>query len=136
MSAFQYSLNASTIKTTPILRQIEVAAEAGYAGIELWHDDIDTYLASGGSIQDIRSCVDDRGLTVPMTIYIKDWFQPAGDAHLAAMETAKRKLEQAAAVGASHAVAGRLLAPPTANWKTSLSRVAGIGRRIRCAASV
>lgn len=106
MTDFLYSLNSSTIKTTPILRKIEVAAQAGYSGIELWHDDIDDHIASGGTVDDVRKCVDDNGLKVPTTIHMKDWFQPAGDEHTAAMDIAKRKLEQAAAVGAPHTVSG------------------------------
>ncbi|MCA9062249.1 MAG: sugar phosphate isomerase/epimerase [Planctomycetaceae bacterium] len=106
MSTLRYSLNSSTIKTTPLMRKIEVAAEAGYEGIELWHDDIDAALSSGISLADIRKALDDRGLAVPTTIHLKDWFQPAGDIHAQAMDDAKRKLEQAAAVGAPHTVAG------------------------------
>lgn len=103
---FSYSLNSSTIKTTPILDKIAIAAKAGYAGIELWHDDMDAYVADGGKIDDIRKCVDDHGLQVPTTIHIHNWFQPDGEEHTAAMDTAKRKLEQAQAVGAPHTVAG------------------------------
>ena len=103
---FQYSLNSSTIKTTPILQKIETAAKAGYAGIELWHDDMDAFVQGGGSIADIRKCVDDNGLQVPTTIHIHGWFQPVGDEHATAMDTAKRKLEQAQAVGAPFSVAG------------------------------
>ena len=106
MSAFLYSLNSSTIKTTPILQKIEVAAKAGYSGIELWHDDIDAHIESGGTLDDVRKCVDDNGLKVPTTIHIHSWFQPAGKEHAIAMEVAKRKLEQAAAVGAPFAVCG------------------------------
>lgn len=106
MHPFKFSLNSSTIKTTAILQKIKVAGDAGYAGIELWHDDIDAYVAGGGSIKDIRSALDDAGLAVPTTIHMKDWFQPAGDAHVAAMDIAKRKLEQAAAVGAEFSVSG------------------------------
>ncbi|MCA9058787.1 MAG: sugar phosphate isomerase/epimerase, partial [Planctomycetaceae bacterium] len=106
MSGFRYSLNSSTIKTTPLFRKIEVAAEAGYEGIELWHDDIDAVLAAGGTLQEIRRVLDDHGLAVPTTIHLKDWFQPAGETHVAAMGEARRKLEQAAAVGAPFTVAG------------------------------
>lgn len=106
MSPFKFSLNSSTIKTTPILTKIRVAAAAGYEGIELWHDDIDAHIQSGGTVGDIRNAVDDVGLAVPTTIHMKDWFQPAGDAHQEAMDVARRKLEQAAAVGAKFTVAG------------------------------
>jgi 2-keto-myo-inositol isomerase len=106
MSGFRYSLNSSTIKPQPILRKIAIAAEAGYEAIELWHMDIDAHLETGGSLADIRKAVDDAGLAVPTTIHIHGWFQPAGEEHQQAMDEARRKLEQAAAVGAPYAVAG------------------------------
>jgi len=103
---FSFSLNSSTIKPTPILKKIMVAAQAGYEGIELWHDDIDTHCAEGGTVDEIRNCIADHGLKVPTTIHLKDWFQPAGEDHSAAMDIAKRKLEQAAIVGADYTIAG------------------------------
>lgn len=106
MPGFQYCLNSSTIKPTPILEKIEIAAKAGYVGIELWHDDIDALVASGGSVTDVRKALDEHGLVAPTTIHVHGWFQPAGEPHQQAMDEAKRKLEQAAAVGAPHAVAG------------------------------
>lgn len=105
-SGFRYCLNSSTIKPVPILRKIEIAAKAGYVGIELWHDDIDAYVESGGSVADVRRAVEDAGLVVPTTIHIHGWFQPDGEPHRQAMEEARRKLEIAAAVGAHHTVAG------------------------------
>jgi sugar phosphate isomerase/epimerase len=106
MPDFKYCLNSSTIKPAPILEKIAIAAEAGYAGIELWHDDIDTWMTIGGALSDVRKALNDTGLAVPTTIHIHGWFQPAGEPHQQAMDEAKRKLEQAAYVGASHAVAG------------------------------
>lgn len=106
MPRFRYCLNASTIMTTPILRQISVARDAGYGAIELWHDHIDRHLQSGGTLKDIRSAVDDAGLVVPTTIYLAGWFQPAGEEHTRALDEVKRRLEQAAAVGAEFAIAG------------------------------
>lgn len=106
MSGFRYSLNASTIKTTPLLRKIAVAAAAGYTGIELWHDDIDAYLAGGGTLTELRRALDDHGLAVPTTIHLKQWFQTTGDEYQAVLEDTRRKFDQAAAVGAPFAVAG------------------------------
>ena len=65
MADFPYCLNSSTIRPTPILEKITIAAETGYSAIELWHDDIDAFLAEGGSLADIRKAVDDQNLTVP-----------------------------------------------------------------------
>ena len=106
MPRFRYCLNASTICTTLVLRQIEVAAEAGYSAIELWHDHIDVHLRSGGSLAEIRKALDDHGLSVPTTIYLAGWFQPAGAEHVKALDEVRRRLEQSAAVGATYAIAG------------------------------
>lgn len=106
MPRFRYCLNASTIATTPILKQIEVAASAGYAAIELWHDHIDMHLGAGGTLSEIRKAIDDSGLKIPTTIYLAGWFQPAGVEHDAAISEVRRRLEQAAAVGAEFSIAG------------------------------
>ena len=50
MADFIYCLNSSTIRPTPLLDKIRVARAAGYAAIELWHDDVDLYLSQGGTL--------------------------------------------------------------------------------------
>lgn len=104
--SFQYSLNSSTIKPTPILRKIAVAAEAGYGAIELWHADIDLHLEQGGTLDEIRRAVDASGLAVPTSIMLKGWCVPEGSEYRAGIDECKRRLEQAAAVGAKHAISG------------------------------
>ncbi|MBM80074.1 MAG: xylose isomerase [Planctomycetaceae bacterium] len=106
MSNLKYCLNASTIMTTPIMLQIEVAAKAGYEAIELWHDHIDVYLRDGGELSDIRKAVDDHGLAVPTTIYLGDWFDTTGAEYERALDECRRRLDQSAALGAPHAIAG------------------------------
>jgi 2-keto-myo-inositol isomerase len=118
MSAFKYSLNASTIRGTPILRQIEVAAKAGYAGLELWFADIDVHLASGGTMSDLRSALDASGLEVPTVIYLGDWFDAWGDDWRRVRVKSTRRLQQAAELHAPYVIAGppagRVPAPPGA----------------------
>ena len=106
MSGFRYCLNSSTIKPTPILDKIRIAAEAGYEGIELWHDDMDKFIAEGGTLEEIRQAVDTAGIEVPTTIMLKGWFDTEGDDHAAGMAECERKFQQSAAVGAPFAVAG------------------------------
>lgn len=106
MPAFQYALNSSTIKPTPLLEKIRVAAAAGYAAIEIWHDDIEACLASGVTLRDLRQAVDDHGLAVPTTIYLKGWWDPALAEYAADMDVIRRRLEQAAALGAPHVISG------------------------------
>lgn len=106
MSDFTYALNASTIKTTLILDQIRIAGQAGYAGIELWHDDIDAHVQAGGSINDIRNALADAGLSVPTTIFLKGWWDTVGSVYAHSLDEIKRRLAQAAELGAPHAIAG------------------------------
>lgn len=106
MSAFKYSLNSSTIKPTPILDKIRVAAEAGYEGIELWHADIEAHIEQGGTVEEIRAEVDRCGLEVPTTVMLKGWCEPEGPEDEAGMAACRMKMEHAVIVGAKHSVAG------------------------------
>lgn len=106
MQSFRYSLNSSTIKPTPILEKIRVAAAAGYEGIELWHADIDLHLKQGGTVEEIRRTVDDNNLTVPTTVMLKGWCEPDGPEDVAGMAECKRRMEHAVIVGAQYCVAG------------------------------
>src|SRR6516162_1398386 len=106
MADFLYCLNSSTIRPTPILKKIEIAGKAGYTAIELWHDDIDAHLASGGTLREIRKALDDQNLDVPTTIYVKGWFETTGAAHTAELDECKRRMAQSVEVGALHVIAG------------------------------
>lgn len=106
MPSFRYCLNSSTIRPAPILKKIEVAAQAGYSAIELWHDDIDAHVARGGTVREIRRALDDRGLVVPTTIYLKGWFETSGAEHVRQLDECKRRMAQAVEVGAIHVIAG------------------------------
>jgi len=106
MSDFKYALNASTIRPTNIMDKIHIAAEAGYAGIELWHNEIDDHLRAGGVLSDLRKSLDDRGLAVPTTIYLASWFETTGDEYRHALDECKRRMEQSVVLGAPYIIAG------------------------------
>ncbi len=106
MSQFLYSLNSSTIRPAGLLDKIRIAADAGYAGIELWHDDIGAHLKQGGHLHDIADALGEHNLRVPTTIHLKGWFESAGGEHIETMDLCKWKMEQAAAVGAEYIIAG------------------------------
>ena len=106
MSSLGYCLNASTIRGTPILRQIEVAALAGYQAIELWFADLDTHLIAGGTIGELRRALDDRGLSVATLIYLGGWFEAADPAWPRIKAQCERRLDEAAELGARYVIAG------------------------------
>ncbi len=111
MSDFIYCLNSSTIKPTPILEKIRIAGDVGYRAIELWHDDIDEYLAHGGQLSDIRRALEDGGLEVPTTIFLKGWWDTVGAVYSRSIDEVKRRLDQAQQLGAPYAIAGPPLGP-------------------------
>lgn len=104
MSPFLYGLNASTIRGTPVLEQIRLAAAAGYRAIELWYADTDAHLSGGGTLGEIRRAVTDAGLIVPTMIYVAGWFDAGESGWPAIREVAARRFDEAAEIGARHVI--------------------------------
>src|SRR3954470_21611781 len=63
---FAIALNTSTIRgqKLPLAAEIEIAARAGFQGIEPWMNEIDEHVRSGGSAADLRKRIADAGLKV------------------------------------------------------------------------
>jgi 2-keto-myo-inositol isomerase len=94
------SLNASTIKPTPLLEKIRIAGEAGYHGIELWAVELYEHVGRGGEISDVEKALADHGLVVPCFIAVRNWGETSGWEYKLAMDEARRRFELAARVGA------------------------------------
>ena len=64
----RYCLNTSTIAghrgKTPLDREIDLIAKAGYSGIEPWMREIQSYRESGGKLSDLKKRLDDHGMKV------------------------------------------------------------------------
>jgi len=105
MSRFAYCLNGSTIRTTPVMTQIEAAGRAGYAAIELWHDKLDEHLSGGGALSEVKQALDDHGLAVPTTIYLPGWFDADEGSYGQVFEECKRRMDHAVQLGASYIIA-------------------------------
>jgi 2-keto-myo-inositol isomerase len=72
---FRYCLNTSTIRGQgkDLRATIEVAARAGYDGVELWIDDIKKYADEGNSLATLSSFIRSNGLTVDGAIGFAPW---------------------------------------------------------------
>ena len=72
---FKYCLNTSTIRgqNLPITEEIDIAARAGYTGIEPWLGKLNDYKKNGGSLKDLRNRINDHGLTVESAIGFARW---------------------------------------------------------------
>jgi len=109
---FHMALNSSTLFPFKlgVEEQIEVAAQAGYGGIELWVRDIEAYLEAGGSTAGLRRRIEDAGIAVVNAIAFWTWGDADEAARRQGFEQAKRELELLAEIGCAAAAA-----PPFGN---------------------
>ena len=72
---FRFCLNTSTIsgQKPGLPDYIEIAAKAGYDGMELWINDIKDYLKQGNSIQSLAAFISAKGLRVENLISFTAW---------------------------------------------------------------
>jgi 2-keto-myo-inositol isomerase len=106
---FRYCLNTATIRGQKlgIVKEIEVAAQAGYDGIEPWISSIDDYVKNGGSLADLRKRISDAGLTVEGAIGFAEWIVEDDARRAQGLERAKREMDMVAQIGGK-----RVAAPP------------------------
>lgn len=106
---YAYCLNTSTIKGQGlgVVEEIEIAAKAGYDGVEPWVRELDEYVAGGGSLDDLGKRIVDLGLSVENLIGFFAWVVDDDAVRAKGLEEARRNLEMARAIGCK-----RLAAPP------------------------
>ena len=106
---FKYCLNASTIRGQKLglAKEIDIAAQAGYAGFEPWIQTIQDYLKVGGKLSDIRKQIEDHGLTVEDAISFPQWIVDDEGARAKGVEQVKREMDLLAQIGGK-----RIAAPP------------------------
>ena len=106
---FKYCLNMSTIRgqNLGLVKEIEVAAKAGYSAVEPWIRTIRTYVDEGGSLKDLKKRIDDLGLTVESAIGFAAWIVDDPAERAKGLEEAKSDMDLLAQIGGK-----RLAAPP------------------------
>jgi sugar phosphate isomerase/epimerase len=106
---FRYCLNTSTIRgqNLGIVEEIEIAAKAGYQGVEPWIRELDEYVKKGGSLTELGKRLRDLGLTVESAIGFAEWIVDDDARRAKGLETAKRDMDMVAQIGGS-----RIAAPP------------------------
>jgi sugar phosphate isomerase/epimerase len=87
--------------------QVDLAAKAGYDGIEPWINELRQYEQAGGSLSDLRKRIADHGLAVASAIGFAEWIVNDPARRQAGLEQARRDMELVAAIGGTH-----LAAPP------------------------
>jgi sugar phosphate isomerase/epimerase len=107
---FRYCLNSGTIRgqKLSLVEEFEVAAKAGYSGIEPWTRSIQQYVEEGGSLADAKRRLDDLGLTLEDAIGFPAWSVDDEAKRAEGVEQLKREMDMVARLG------GRLIAAPPA----------------------
>jgi 2-keto-myo-inositol isomerase len=113
---FKTALNASTLFPfqLDLRQQVQIAAQAGYNGVELWFQDIEAYLAGGGTLGELRAYIAGAGVAVVNAIAFFAWADTDERARKRGLDQARREMELLAALGCP-AVA----APPYGNVEGS-----------------
>lgn len=106
MADFLFGLNTSTIQPAGLMDKIDIAARAGYDAIELWINDVEQHVESGGKAADVAKALDDRNLRRPSMISLRDWCVEDDTAFEKALDVARRRLELARSLGVQRIVAG------------------------------
>ncbi|MBD2869189.1 sugar phosphate isomerase/epimerase family protein [Paenibacillus arenilitoris] len=132
---FKLSLNASTLFPFKlgVEKQIAVAAEAGYDGIELWVRDIDAYLEAGGRLAELRRRLEDSGIAAVNAIAFWAWADSDEKARRQGFELAKRELEMLAELGCAAAAAppfGSVSDVPLDDMAEQFAKLAELSRGI------
>ena len=125
--------NTSTIRgqNLPITEEIDIAAKAGYTGIEPWLGKLNEYKNDGGSLKDLRKRIDDHGLTIESAIGFARWIVDDDAQRAKGLEEAKRDMDLLAQLGAKRIAARRRVpvARRSDGGRRTLPRVAGNRRR-------
>ncbi len=98
---FTFSLNMATIRGQNLgfAKELEIAAKAGYHSVEIWIDSLNTYLAAGGTLREVKTMLKDLGLQVENCISFNKWIVDDEAIRKDALEHMKKELDQLAEIG-------------------------------------
>jgi sugar phosphate isomerase/epimerase len=108
-NSFIYCMNTATIRghNLGMVKELEVIAKAGFTGVEIWMDTLQTYLDKGGTLPDLKKRITDLGLTVENAIGFTQWIVDDDNVRNEAVEQLKKEMDQLAQLGCH-----RTAAPP------------------------
>jgi sugar phosphate isomerase/epimerase len=106
---FGYCFNTSTIRgqKLPLVQEIEIAARAGFTGLEPWIAELDEHVKSGKSLKDLAKLTRDRGMVVADVIAHAEWIVDDAARRRKGFEEAKRIMGLCQEIGSPH-----MAAPP------------------------
>ena len=124
--SFLYALNTSTIsgQKPTIVQAMELAAKAGYDGIEPWIRELEAHVRAGGSLDDLAKRARDLNLKVVDAIGFAEWAVDDDARRARGLETARRDMEMVAKIGGTRIAAPASGAADASSPRLDLDRVA------------
>ncbi|HLH52661.1 MAG TPA: sugar phosphate isomerase/epimerase family protein [Verrucomicrobiae bacterium] len=106
---FKFCLNTATIRGQKlgILKEVQIASQAGFDAIEPWVDSIQEYVKNGGTLEDLRKQIADSGLSVEGAIGFPEWIVDDDARRAKGMERARREMDLVSRIGGK-----RFASPP------------------------
>ncbi len=106
---FRFCLNTSTIsgQNPGLLKYIEIAAAAGYDGVELWINDVKEYINKGNSVESLSTFIKTKGISVFNIISFTSWMVDDDEKRKAGLKELEDEMKMAKALGCH-----RIAAPP------------------------
>ena len=131
-SKVRFCLNLGTIRNynLPLIKELEVARDAGYRSVEIWFDRLTDYAKIGDNpfapakLAELKKFLDGEGLRVEGGIGFATWIMNEPDKRAAGLEEVKRQAEALASIGASC-----LAAPAAGPWNEKIEGVSVIAER-------
>ena len=125
---FLFCLNTATIRgqNLGLVKEIEVAAQAGYQAIEPWVSSLEEHVKKGGSLKDVSKRLRDAGLTMESAIGFPEWIAEDDAKRAQGLERAKYEMDLVAQAGGK-----RLAAPPSGATNLPLLDLSKAAERYR-----
>lgn len=123
---FSFCLNTSTIsgQKSGLKAYLDIAAKAGYDGVELWIRDIQEYLEAGNTVSGLKKFIKDSGLRFENAIGFAPWMVDDDAQQKAGFVQMREEMEMLAALGCKR------VAAPAAGVKANLDLFA-VGERYK-----
>ncbi|WP_339709217.1 sugar phosphate isomerase/epimerase [uncultured Kriegella sp.] len=104
---FRISLNTSTIMAykLDVDKQIEMVADAGFDGIELWMRDIKAYLDKGGSSAQLKKKLETGNLVLENIIGFSKWCSDDREERKEAIDQLREEMQITASLGGKYIAA-------------------------------
>jgi len=106
-SPFRISMNVSTIRgfNLPVEEQIDLTAEAGFDGIELWVSDVEKYIQGGGTPEALAERLKRTGLHLENMIAFSTWISDDPVKRFEGQKKMRQDMELTARLGGKYIAA-------------------------------